>query len=400
MPLATRCCLFTMIAIAAGCGARTGLELAQAEGGNGAGGEGGAPPPSCVLTQLAGEIVLAGGEAVPQHAPQLQELFDDIFFSRIALDPDAGQERLGRAVFAWADAWPPSVPFASQLGALCRAYVPYSGLALIADPEGTPFWASTNQTEPLLQLAVGEATPTFFDAASPTMFGGFTIAADSQLYLVRISASFDFYDFRLDWGCGSTAVRASAIPWQDDFLVALTSGTDFGGCGIPGGAAPATRLQIARFTHDLEGDLLYEMDLGRSAHSLTLAPRDGGAWLAVREDGEGAETTIDVYRLDENGAPIAEPTVIDAHGVVSDGKVFDAAPMGERLVVSYRDDATSRLTLQIVEADGRLGANAVLNSADNGESSVLGKDDSVLLAYTTTGTPSQVHVARFECVAP
>jgi hypothetical protein len=391
-----------MIAVASACGARTELEVglpADASGGGGAGGEGGAPPPSCVLTQLPGEIVLAGGEAFAQRAPSLQELVDDVFLMRLATQDGAG-DQLGRAVFSWDDAWPPAVPFAAQPGPFCRSYVSYSGLALIAGLEGTPFLASASSEEPWLQLAVGEGTPAFFDAASPTMFGAFTIAADSQLYLVVVAADLDF-DFRLDWGCGSTPVRADAIPWQGDgnYLVALTSGADFGGCGIPGGAGPSTRLQIARFDTSFEGELLYETDLGRSAHSLKLAPREGGAWLAVRRDGEGTATTIDVYRLDANGAPIADPTTIDPHGPVGES-VFDASPMGDRLVVSYRDDVTNRLTIQIVESDGRLGANAVLQGADNGESSVLGKDDSVLLAYTTPGTPSQVRVARFECLAP
>jgi hypothetical protein len=388
-----------MIAVASACGARTELEVGQRDtsGGDGAGGEGGAPPPSCVLTQLPGEIVLAAGEAFAQRAPSLQELFDEVFFMRLASQGGAG-DQLGRATFSWADAWPPAVPFATLQGPFCRSYVPYRGLALIADPEGTPFLAGASSPEPFLQLGVGEGTPVFFDAATPTNFAGFTIAADSQLYIVVVTPDLDF-GFRLDWGCGSTRVVAAAIPWGDDYLVALTSGADFGGCGIPGGASPATRLQIARFNTSFEGELLYETDLGRSAHSLTLAPRAGGAWLAVRRDGEGTATTIDVYRLDENGAPIGDPTAIDPHGPVGES-VFDASPMGDRLVVSYRDDVTNRLTIQIVESDGRLGANAVLQGADNGESSVLGKDDSVLLAYTTPDTPSQVRVARFECVAP
>ncbi|MBL8741907.1 MAG: hypothetical protein JNK04_12455, partial [Myxococcales bacterium] len=250
MHFASRSRLLTLIAFVTACGARTELPVANsggAEGDGGSGGEGGAPAPSCVLTQLAGEIVLVGGEDAPQRSPALEDIDGSaVFLTHIAAPSFSTDERLGRGIFNWGDPWPPTVSF-DVGGPACRRFEAYGSLALIADPAGTPFLASVSSADPLLQLAVGETTPVFFDATTPVMFGGFTIAADSQLYLVVPTADFDF-DFRLEWGCGSTPVRADAIRSGESYLVAMTSGTDFGGCGIPGGAGPATRLQIARFT--------------------------------------------------------------------------------------------------------------------------------------------------------
>jgi hypothetical protein len=392
------------LSFAVACGARTELAVGGSDGSGGAGEAPPPPPPPCSLQVVPGVITLPGGESLDMMTPSLQHEGELVSLAQLVSDAELDTYAISYQTFEpWGEDWPPPLPFTpppSGAPASTR-FVRDRMFALIADNTETPFFTGIQPPDLSLQLAVGAARPAFIEEIGGAWFGGFTIAADSQLYLASISAVDELqFDFKLDWGCGSTPVRAAAMPWQGDILVALTSGADFGGCGTPGGAAPATRLQIARFNTSLEGELLFELDLGRSVQTLTLTPRDGGAWLAVREIEGETHTTIDVYRLGEDGVPLEAPTSIDPHGAATTDSDFAASAMGQRLAVSYHEQLNSDIEVQLIDPDGKLGAIATQQANDDVTTTVLGKGKSVLLGFTAVGPVGQTRVMRFDCFEP
>ncbi len=395
-----------------GCGARTGLP--EPQGGGGAGGEGGAPPRACAeLTQRGDDVVLSGTEAVDDHSPVLMQTPAGVLLSHAVSIGDGQSVVVAERFDPWS-AWPPAIalapigPMASG-SSFAAGHGPLGTGALVTGgPDGGPVFIPdlSRQIAPQL-LAFGDARPQLVRSSTSRWLVGYAIPEDNQLYLHELGPDLQG-TFLLDWGCGSTPTFADAIAQEDDsFLVALSSGEDFGGCGVPGGSAATTRLQLGRFDPSLEATLLFERDLGAPLDAIRLAPRPEGPWLVTRT--AGAQTAT-IYVLASDGVSAEQESSLPLVGSLADALKLSASPFGERLALGYTspdDDGRERLRLVLVDPDGV--PNATLDvSRDRplnpGDVAVLGSPDGeLLLAAWTAGEPEQgsdIHLALFECAAP
>jgi hypothetical protein len=134
-------------------------------------------------------------------------------------------------------------------------------------------------------------------------------------------------------GCGQTPVQASAVPFANGYLIALSSSADFGSCGSPnaGGRSP-DRIQLAAWRGaQTDPILLYEVEQAFPVKEIWVIAAGGGYWVIwTSHAGSSSGLGAQMLRLDVRAAPATDRRSLPIAPTA-------VAPLGRGFVVAGND---------------------------------------------------------------
>lgn len=376
----TQLSMFGAATLLLACSARTGLGSdgsdaggSASSGGSGGfvstgaqGGEGGAF--SCATLRWVGEPlrvpIPVGNDTL--HAPKLVRIGANDFAVAVESEGMGGRLVASFPVRDPFGTWPPQI-------AVADANFPSPGRFGIGESD-TGFFGFSAADESG-NLILGQAEP----GQNGSTLVAFPVGAQGIHFLSRNGlgqylvgegdAGFlRIYGFRAfspdaepfalgSFGCATPRVIASAVPVLGDFLVASAVDAPFEDCLDPDLPGPPVIAQVERL--DTEGTGTQGDFLMRNAPiaELMLAPKEGGAWMGVRDEGSG---TFEVYDVSSDGR-FGDPTLhyvskqtVTAHALTAAGPTFAIAellsanvqPGGDLILSIIVDFSTVSLRLE------------------------------------------------------
>jgi hypothetical protein len=209
-------------------------------------------------------------------------------------------------------------------------------------------------------------------------------------------------------GCATEPLQADAIPFDNGFLVALTTSRDFGTCGNDDGFdGPPTRIHLVkvRVKGKADYELMEELPVGQSVRNLRLVGRGhDAAWLVFQTDG-GA---IEAVRLNQDGGLYSKWNAIVSENYWMDRPAV--AQLGDYVataVIDAFDPSVSKILVQLhLEESMQPALSHMLEPPydqwPSGPLALLGAPDgrSLLLAWTgwSDSGASRAYVKRLDCV--
>lgn len=206
-------------------------------------------------------------------------------------------------------------------------------------------------------------------------------------------------------GCASFGAVADAVPFGDGWVVALANGSNAPktGCGLQD-PEPPTRLDLVRVGPDATITYLTSVDAGAPLMQIAAAAHPSGAYVVYRVASGGAVAPIRWLRIDASSANLTGP--LDLSGPGDFPLEFDAAALGERLVVAWGNDPAGNppdLVLSLLDPEGPLLASYAFEPQFFGELSLIGAPggQSLVVAWqgpsSGSAPQSSIHLARFDC---
>ncbi len=207
-------------------------------------------------------------------------------------------------------------------------------------------------------------------------------------------------------GCSATqAPRISAVPFQDGWLVAASTGAPPFACEEPGAPPPGPPDQIDVYRIDVQGNASLVTVVGPAKQILDLqtASHPSGMYVVWSD---AAQPTPEIFaaRVDAVAGVAVLATSVQAPGESSFG--FRATALGDRLLVARKNAevaSSQKILLSLFNESLTPIATASLEWPHSivGPTSALGSRDgrSFLVAFTTQQNQKfRAQLARFDCV--
>ncbi|NUP13638.1 MAG: hypothetical protein HOW73_46985 [Polyangiaceae bacterium] len=213
-----------------------------------------------------------------------------------------------------------------------------------------------------------------------------------------------------DSGCASSDVRAGTIARDDGFLLAFSSGRDWGTCllddGIPG---PPTRIQTERRGGPPGVAPGADIVMPEPIAELTMVQRrPEGGWVVVRTDGSTSFQPPPIVGIpvDDAGFAASQPVVLVPEGATV-GPIA-ASAFGDGLAVAWvaasPDPVAPDIGVRVFDRDGNLLAETSLSTSaaflsPNERLSLIESPshDALLLGWSSAGAEPKVVAARVAC---
>lgn len=207
-------------------------------------------------------------------------------------------------------------------------------------------------------------------------------------------------------GCSATqAPRISAVPYQDHWLVAASTGAPPFTCGEPGAPPPGPPDQIDVYRIDAQGAASLVTVLGPAKQILDLqtASHPSGMYVVWSDAGQPAPA-IFAARVDAVSGVAVLATSVQAPGESSSS--FRATALDHRLLVARKNGdfaSSQKLLLSLFNESLTSVATGSLEWPHLivGPTSALGSRDgrSSLIGFTTQqGQDFRAQIARFDCM--
>jgi hypothetical protein len=192
--------------------------------------------------------------------------------------------------------------------------------------------------------------------------------------------------------CANAPLAADAIPTSSGYLAVLSTGRPFGGCLDPSLASgPPGDMMVLRVDDGIGVSSLVK---GDPIDYLAIEPRLGGAWIVVRRKGGALSwQAVDTAGyLETDTQALATPP---------DHAVIAATHAGAWLVVAWANPFESSLSFAATDGNRTLDLTLPLGlDPPDGQLSILGSTDGryVLAAWTEMGEEAlkRVRLARLE----
>ncbi|MBK8996275.1 MAG: hypothetical protein IPM35_11085 [Myxococcales bacterium] len=394
-------------------------------GGGGAGGVAGfGGSGDCAgLFQVEPLVEVQHSASEHDQLPELVSSSDDdsqvsVAFVREPVESPSTFRKLGHATLSpWLD-WPnggmlaPSYEtFASpQLSTKFRAGAGFGGelALLVAHQAGSSAVASL---APMVDAKASSAGPTVTLLGSTPAFvargsDGRHLAGtrdDTSLFVQVVKSGFVTQTSTL--GCASFGAVADAVAFADGWLVAYANGSNAPklGCGTPDPGPPA-RLDFARVASDGTVTFLTSLNAGAPLMHIAAAPHPDGAYVVYRVASGGLVAPIEWVRVEGFGGSLLGPVNVSGSGDFP--LEFDAAALGDRLVVAWGNDPAGNppdLVLSMFDPLGAPVGGLTLEPQFGGPLSVIGAPGGHSLVVAWQGPPKnagqggRVNLARFDC---
>jgi hypothetical protein len=196
------------------------------------------------------------------------------------------------------------------------------------------------------------------------------------------------------------APRAGAVAFQDGWLVAVSTGTPFGGCFDPSlpGSPHRVELLAVGATPSEAPAVVTGIDVGETVIDVQAAPHPDGIWVGWKTvNGATGNGDLFVMRVDVKNGTVVGPVAVSA-GENTSG--FALAALGPWLAVvrepdpgtialSVHDASLATLATASYAPGPLLGLGAALGSPNGG---------SVLVGWSAQDAGFRVRLARFDCV--
>lgn len=397
-------------------------------GGGGAGGVagfGGSAGADCAgLFQVGPVLEVQHSQSEGDHSPELVFSSDDqtqvsVSFLREPVEGPSAFRKMAHATLSpWMD-WPnggklaPSYEtFASaQLSSKYRAGAGFGDnlSLLVAHLAGS---SATVSFAPSVAAKASSAGPTVTLPGSTPAFvargvqGRHLVGTrdDASLYAHVVQSGFAVTTSVL--GCASFGAVSDAVGFGDGWVVALANGVNAPktGCGLqdPG---PPSRLDLVRVSLDGSVNFLGSVDAGAPLMHVAAAPHPDGAYVVYRVASGGLVAPIRWLRVEALGGSLLGPS--DVSGPGDFPLEFDAAALGERLVVAWGNDPAGNppdLVLSLFDPLGGPAGSLAFEPQFLGPVSVLGAPGGHGLVVAWQAPPKApgpggaVNLARFDCL--
>jgi hypothetical protein len=206
-------------------------------------------------------------------------------------------------------------------------------------------------------------------------------------------------------GCSATQPpRIGAVPFQDGWLVAASTGAPPFSCDDPGAPPPGPPDQIDVYRIDAQGGAGLVTVLGPAKQIIDLhtAPHPSGMYV-VWSDAAQPALAIFAARVDGVSGVAVGATSVQAPGEISSG--FRATALGTRLLVARKNGdfaSSQKILLSLFDESLTSIATGSLEWPHSivGPTSALGSRDgrSLLIAFTTQQNQKfRAQLARFDC---
>lgn len=394
-------------------------------GGGGAGGVAGFGGSSDCAGLFQVEPLVEVQHSASEHdqLPELVFSSDDdsqvsVAFVREPVESPSAFRKLAHATLSpWLD-WPnggtlaPShETFASpQLSTKFRAGAGFGGqlALLVAHQTGA---TAVSSLAPMVDAKASSAGPTVTLLGSTPAFvargsDGRHLAGtrdDSSLFAQVVKSGLVTQTSTL--GCSSFGAVADAVAFADGWLVAYANGSNAPklGCGTadPG---PPHRLDFARVAFDGAVTFLTSLNAGAPLMHIAAAPHPDGAYVVYRVASGGQIAPIEWVRVEGFGGSLLGP--VDVSGFGDFPLEFDAAALGDRLVVAWGNDPQGNppdLVLSMFDPLGAPVGGLTLEPQFSGPLSVIGAPGGHGLVVAWRGPPKNagdggvIDLARFDC---